>query len=35
MEEVGLFLPQGKNPDKPTNQNSDPIDTGKFNEHLG
>ena len=35
MEEVGLFLPQGKNSDKPTNQNSDPIDTGKFNEHLG
>ena len=35
MEEVGLFLPQGKNLDKPTNQNSDPIDTGKFNEHLG
>ena len=35
MEEVGLFLPQGKNLGKPTNQNSDPIDTGKFNEHLG
>ena len=35
MEEVGLFPPQGKNLDKPTNQNSDPIDTGKFNEHLG
>ena len=35
MEEVSLFLPQGKNSDKPTNQNLDPIDTGKFNEHLG
>ena len=35
MEEVGLFPPQGKNPHKPTNQNSDPIDTGKFNEDLG
>ena len=35
MEEVGLFPPQGKNSDKPTNQNSDLIDTGKFNEHLG
>ena len=35
MEEEGLFPPQGKNLDKPTNQNSDPIDTGKFNEHLG
>ena len=35
MEEVGLFLPQGKNLGKPTNQNSNPIDTGKFNDHLG
>ena len=35
MEEVGLFPPQGKNLDKPTYQNSDPINTGKFNEHLG
>ena len=33
MQEVVLFPPQGKNLDKPTNQNSDPIDTGKFNEH--
>ena len=35
MEEVGLFPPKGKNLDKSTNQNSSPIDTGKFNEHLG
>ena len=35
MEEVGLFPPQGKNLGKPTNQNSNPIDTGKVNEHLG
>ena len=35
MEEVGLFPPKGKNIDKATNQNSSPIDTGKFNEHLG
>ena len=35
MEEVGLFPAKGKNLDKSTNQNSDPIDTGKFNEHLG
>ena len=35
MEGVGLFLPQGKNLGKPTNQNSNPIDTGKVNEHLG
>ena len=35
MEEVGLFPPKGKNIDKSTNQNSSPIDTGKFNEHLG
>ena len=34
MQEAGLFPPQGKNSDKPTNQNSNPIDTGKFNEHL-
>ena len=35
MEEVGLFPPQGKNLGKPTNQNSNPINTGKVNEHLG
>ena len=35
MEEVGLFPPKGKNPDKSTNQSSSPIDTGKFNEHVG
>ena len=35
MEEVGLYPPKGKNIDKSTNQNSSPIDTGKFNEHLG
>ena len=33
MEEVGLFPPQGKNPDKSTNQG--PINPDKFNEHLG
>ena len=35
MEEVGLFLPKGKNLDKSTNQSSSPIDTGEFNENLG
>ena len=34
MEGVGLFPPKGKNPDKSINQNSSPIDTGKYNEHL-
>ena len=35
MEDVGLFLPKGKNPDKLINESSSPINTGKFNEHLG
>ena len=35
MEEAGLFPPKGKNLDKSTNLNSSPIDTCKFNEHLG